>query len=93
MLLTANQLDLFSQLEISSVATYRKPVLLMDEKTLKSWKSKISIYQQQVRTREPIQQASLFEIPKSHVEPDAIDPLTISLSSLSFSFKAGLKTG
>ena len=84
MLLTAHQLDLFSQSEISSVATYRKPVLLMDGKTLKSWKSKISIYQQQVRTSEPIQQGTLFAVPKSHIDPDAIDPFSLSLSSLSF---------
>jgi hypothetical protein len=56
----------------------------MDEKTLQRWKSQISVHQQQVRTSEPNQQVSLFNLPKSHVDPDIIDPFALQPSALSF---------
>jgi hypothetical protein len=82
--LDTNQLDLFSLSEIVSVASNRNPVLLMDEKTLANWKSQIFVHQQQVRTSESNQQTSLFSVPKSHVDPDIIDPFALQLSPLSF---------
>ncbi len=56
----------------------------MDVKALKRWKSQISAHQQQVRTREPIEQGTLFAVPQAHINPDAIDPFNLSLSPLSF---------
>jgi hypothetical protein len=82
--LEINQLDLFSPSEIKPVLGNRTPVLLMDEKTLTKWKNQIIIHQQQVRTSEPIQQNTLFQIPKCHVDPDIIDPFILQPSALSF---------
>ncbi|MBW4668801.1 MAG: GIY-YIG nuclease family protein [Cyanomargarita calcarea GSE-NOS-MK-12-04C] len=79
-----NQLDLFSLSEIKPVLGNRTPVLLMDEKTLTKWKNQIIVHQQHVRTSEPIQQNTLFQIPKSHVDPDIIDPFILQPSALSF---------
>ncbi|MBF2067444.1 MAG: GIY-YIG nuclease family protein [Calothrix sp. C42_A2020_038] len=79
-----NQLDLFSYTEIRSTTINRTPVLLMDDKTLWKWKTQIAIHQQQVRTSEPIQEGSLFDLPKSHVDPTIIDPFKLQLSALSF---------
>ena len=81
--LTANQLDLFSPSQISSVPS-KTPVLLMDVKALKRWKSKISAHQQRVKTTEPIEQGTLFTLPQTHIDSDAIDPFSLPLSPLSF---------
>lgn len=78
------QLDLFSPTLVSSSVVQQEPVLLMDEKTLKKWKSKIAIYQQRVRTKEPVKQNTLFSVTQSHVDPDVIDPFTLPVSPLSF---------
>ncbi len=59
-------------------------MLLMDVKALKRWKSQISVHQQQVRTRKPTEQGTLFAVPKSHIDPDVIDPFSLSPSPLSF---------
>ncbi len=79
-----NQLDLFLPTEVRSTPANRTPVLLMDEKTLAKWKNQITVHQQQVRTNESTQQISLFNLPKSHVEPDTVDPFNLQLSALSF---------
>lgn len=79
-----NQLDLFSPTEIVRAPLNRSPVLLMDDIALSKWKKQIAIHQQQVRTNEPIEEASLFDVPKSHVDPNIIDPFTLHLSALSF---------
>jgi hypothetical protein len=82
--LETNQLNLFLPTEIGSTLANRTPVLLMDEKTLTKWKTQITVHQQQVRTNESTQQISLFNLPKSHVEPDIVDPFNLQLSPLSF---------
>jgi hypothetical protein len=82
--LEINQLDLFSPTEIERAPVNRSPVLLMDDITLSKWKKQIAIHQQQVRTNEPIEEVSLFNLPKSHVDPNIIDPFTLQLSALSF---------
>lgn len=78
------QLDLFSPVSVSSSVTNREPMLLMDEKTLNHWKSRVIIHQQQVRTSKSVQQNTLFQIPLSHIDPDIIDPFELPVSALSF---------
>jgi hypothetical protein len=82
--LETNQLDLFSPSEINSAPASRKPVLLMDVNTLTKWKSQITVHQQQVRTRESVQQVTLFNVPSAHVDPDIIDPFNLQPYPLSF---------
>lgn len=78
------QLDLFSPGSVRSSVVNREPVLLMDEKNLTKWKSKILIHQQRVRTSTPVKQDTLFHLPSSHIDPDRIDPFELPVSALSF---------
>jgi hypothetical protein len=46
----------------------------MEPAFLQCWKAKIADYQQQVRCCPPVAQGTLFEVPRSAVDPDAIEP-------------------
>lgn len=56
----------------------------MDAESLLKWKQQIFYYQQTVREQKPQQQVTLFDTHAMHVDPDSIDPFSLSLRSLSF---------
>ena len=75
------QLSLFSNSEYKILRT-QKPV--MDAYALGQWKSRVFIYQKQVRETKPPQQTSLFELIPSHCDPEQIDPFKLHLQSMAF---------
>jgi hypothetical protein len=56
----------------------------MDKLALVQWKSQINSYQQQAKASHPVKQATLFDLTKTHCEPDSIDPFSLRLSPMSF---------
>ena len=75
------QLSLFSNSEYKTLRN-QKPV--MDAYALEQWKSRVFIYQKQVRETKPPQQVSLFDLPSSHCDPEQIDPFKLHLQSMAF---------
>ncbi|WP_341530053.1 hypothetical protein WKK05_12565 [Nostoc sp. UHCC 0302] len=82
MTLEPNQLDLFSDLPLTSVR--RTETLVMSADALLKWKGQILEYQQKVRENKPPQQTVLFDIAAKHCDPERIDPLLLRLAPLSF---------
>lgn len=85
------QLFLFSVAEQKNLSYPRvkeKPALELDAESLQAWKVAIANHQQEVRSRPPEQQATLFEgeqnseHPKGN--PDAIDPFYLYLYNFFF---------
>jgi hypothetical protein len=56
----------------------------MEANALLRWKSQVATHQQRARHNKPVQQATLFDIAPVHVDPDIIDPFSLSLCSMSF---------
>ena len=56
----------------------------MSVDALLGWKSQIFDYQQRTRLMTPPQQTALFDVAPKHCDPDRIDPLQLSVRSLSF---------
>ena len=87
-----NQLDLFSQSEVSVTPSNKPPILLMDVAALSKWKARIFTHQQRVKKAQPVKQESLFTLSSevtlcgspTHVDPHIIDPFTLKPSPLSF---------
>jgi hypothetical protein len=77
-----NQLNLFSNFTLQPVV--RPNTLVMSADALLQWKSQIFDYQQRTRESVPPQQTALFDIAPKHCDPDRIDPLQLSVRSLSF---------
>ena len=75
------QLNLFSN---SEYKTLRNQKTVMDAHALEQWKSRVFIYQKQVRETKPPQQVSLFDLPSSHCDPEQIDPFKLHLQSMAF---------
>ena len=82
MTLEPNQLNLFP--DVKSTAAPRTEALVMSEAVLLKWKAQIFDYQQVVRESQPPQQTALFDLAPAHCDPDRIDPLQLSVRSLSF---------
>ncbi len=53
--------------------------LEMDAQALHQWKAAIASYQGQVRTSQPSQQGTLFQVPQATVDPEQIDPYALPL--------------
>jgi hypothetical protein len=75
------QLELFSSKKFKSK---RRDELVMSAEELGQWKAQIYDYQQKTRIAPPTQQASLFDLPANHCDPERIDPLTLQLQSMAF---------
>lgn len=56
----------------------------MSKEALLKWKSAIFKYQQRASTIRTPQQTSLFDLPKSHCDSEAIDPFKLKLHSSTF---------
>lgn len=56
----------------------------MDADALVRWKAQIFDYQQRVRTSQPHQQTSLFDLTPAHTDPDQIDPFSLKLNTMQF---------
>ncbi|WP_322746142.1 GIY-YIG nuclease family protein [Nostoc sp. LEGE 06077] len=82
MLLEPTQLNLFPNAK--STPAVRAEQLTMSADALAAWKSRILAHQQQVRQSQPPQQTSLFDLTSNHCNPDAIDPLKLTLVPMSF---------
>lgn len=75
------QLELFPKNKYKS---HRPDKVVMTSPELERWKKQILEYQQKVRDTPPSQQATLFEVPPSHCDPEQIDPLKLQLQSMAF---------
>jgi hypothetical protein len=82
MTLEDNQLNLFSDIPLAPAP--RTEQMVMNKDALLSWKSQVLDYQQQVRETQPPEQVSLFDLAPKQYDPDRIDPLQLSVRSLSF---------
>jgi hypothetical protein len=80
--LEPNQLNLFSDLTLTPAR--RAETLVMSADALLKWKVQILEYQQRVRGSQAPQQATLFDLAPKQCDPDRIDPLQLSVRSLSF---------
>ncbi len=82
MTLEPNQLNLFPS--VTPTPARRSEPLLMSLKALLQWKSQLFDYQQLVRESQPPQQTALFDLQRTHCDPDAIDPFSLPLQSMAF---------
>lgn len=77
------QLNLFDSNDSSFKS--KQPSLLMDKKALIKWKQRIFKYQNQVRNSEPLQQQTLFEMPKTSWHTvDDIKPFDLPIHNCLF---------
>ncbi len=77
-----HQLDLFTGIVIPTSASRRKS-LSMDADVLVQWKTRIAAHQQQMKENQPVQ-GTLFDVVKTHVDPDKIDPFPLRPCPMSF---------
>ncbi len=75
------QIELFPSKQFKSK---RRDEFVMSVEELQQWKTQIFEYQQKTRSKPPNQQTALFDLPRSHCDPDKIDPLTLQLRSMAF---------
>lgn len=61
-----------------------QPTLNMSADALVAWKTRIFEYQQQVKANQPAVQQKLFDLTPTHVDPDSIDPFSLTLQPMSF---------
>lgn len=78
----ANQLDLFANAPILKSAS-RPKSLSMDAAALVEWKAKVASHQQHAKAHQVVQ-GNLFDVSRAHVDPDKIDPFSLSPCPLSF---------
>lgn len=78
----AYQLDLFANAPIPKNAS-RPKSLNMDAAALVEWKTKVAAHQQRARENQVVQ-GTLFDVARAHVDPDKIDPFSLSLCPMSF---------
>ncbi len=68
-------------------STWRKrrlePQLELSIERLQHWKQQIADYQKQVKMA-PVTQGNLFAVPNTHVDPELIDPFSLTRSSFQF---------
>lgn len=78
----ANQLDLFAGNAISTSVS-RLESLSMDADALVQWKIRIAVHQQRTKENQSVQR-TLFDLAKTHVDPDKIDLFQLCLHPMSF---------
>lgn len=61
-----------------------KPTLDIDADALQTWKTKIYHYQQRMRAAQPAQQATLFQLESSAIDPHTIDPFGLEYQNFFF---------
>jgi len=76
-------MDLFLNSE-TFTSSGKPDALLMDLNALMQWKSRIVAHQKRARENKPELQGTLFDLAPTHVDPDAIDPLSQRLCPMSF---------
>ena len=77
-----HQLDLFAGIALPRSAN-RPESLSMDADALVQWKTRIATHQQQTKENQPVQ-GTLFDVAKTHVDPDKIDPFKLRPCPMSF---------
>lgn len=77
------QLSLFD-IQSEPVFKSQQPILSMSAEALLAWKTRIFEYQQQVKASQPAVQQTLFDLAPTHVDPDSIDPFSLTLQPMSF---------
>ena len=77
-----HQLDLFAGIAIPKSASRRKS-LSMDADALLQWKTRIEAHQQRTKENQLVQ-GTLFDVAKTHVDLDKIDPFQLCPYSISF---------
>ncbi|MBD2730789.1 GIY-YIG nuclease family protein [Nostoc sp. FACHB-892] len=82
MTLEPDQLNLFPS--VTPTPARRSEPLVMSLKALLRWKSQLFDYQQIARESQPPQQTALFDLQRTHCDPDAIDPFSLPLQSMAF---------
>jgi hypothetical protein len=75
------QLELFPTKKYKSL---RRNEVVMSAEELAAWKTQICEYQQKVRTTPASEQTALFDLERSHCDPEQIDPLALRLQSMAF---------
>lgn len=75
------QMELFPSKKFRSK---RRDEFVMSAEELQQWKAQIYDYQQKVREAPPVQQTALFDLVRSHCDPDQIEPLQLQLQSMAF---------
>lgn len=78
----ANQLDLFADNALPKSAC-KPESLCMDTEALVQWKMKIAAHQQRMKENQLVQ-GTLFEVARTHFDPDKIDPFNLCLCPMSF---------
>lgn len=79
------QASLFSVVEQSEYDRWQKAEPFpISQVALQDWKRKLFDYQQQVRSTEPVQQGTLFEISSSTIAADTINPFTLPQQNTQF---------
>lgn len=78
---TNGQLELFPTRKYKS---HRRNEVVMSALELEAWKNQVCEYQQKVRTTPASEQTALFDLPRSHCDPEQIDPLALRLQSMAF---------
>lgn len=78
----AHQLNLFANASIPNSAS-RLESLSMDAAALVEWKAKVVAHQQHVKENQLVQ-GTFFDVNKAHVDPNKIDPFSLSLCLMSF---------
>lgn len=82
-----HQTSLFTAAEqrtFSCPGPVRSPALSISAESLTRWKTDIHTFQQQVCNTTEGQQASLFDVPASHVDASRIDPFALDLQNFFF---------
>jgi len=82
-----DQLTLFDAGElrsISSTAKLRDQPLRMSCESLQQWKTQIHKYQSQTWGSQPNAQGTLFDLNSNSIDPETIDPFSLTLQSFSF---------
>lgn len=59
-------------------------LLRMSSESLQQWKVQIQKHQSQVRFSQPSAQAMLFDLNSNRIDPETIDPFSLTLQSFSF---------
>ena len=77
-----HQLDLFAGIVIPRNGS-RPESLSMDADALVQWKARITTYKQRTKENQPVQE-TLFDVAKTHVDPDKIDPFKLRPCPISF---------
>ena len=81
------QLTLFSALELETLAkkgVKSEEQLQMNSKYLQNWKAQIHKHQHQISGSQSQEQVTLFDLDNLGIDPEAIDPFSLTLHSFSF---------